>query len=111
MRERCDAYDGEETPGQTWWTVMLSASGRADEWPVYHANLTSRPTRAEAEAFIASLPERFRVSTLHAPALVEIERDRLYVTEGGYPSRWSSCRRCGWERSEHETFSSGEVRR
>jgi len=99
----CPEWRGNISPGQKWWTLELSDSGRDDEWPVGRSGygVTFRHHRTEADALLdlAELPERMFVH--HGMGYVEITKERLSVAEHGYSESVSSCYRCGWPRDEH----------
>lgn len=104
-KKACDEWVGEETPGHSWYCVVLAESGSDDEWPIRDATVAHYQTPEEAHEFIAELPDEFWL--LVSGRIVRIEKSRLSVGRGGFAAYSPSCDRCGWERNEH--LESGEA--
>lgn len=99
MAECCPAWVGTESPGHTFYEIVLAASGSEDEWPICDVGITSRRSLDEAQTVIDALPERFHLFQGHQ--LVEVDRSRFSVNEKGWGPTVSGCHRCGWSKSEH----------
>lgn len=102
----CPEWVGTETPGHSWYSLVLEASGSDDEWPLNDATITTRRARDELEALLAELPDEFVVLDHHRPTVVR--KDRLRIDPGEFKGYLSLCHRCGWAKDEHAEPPSGD---
>lgn len=100
----CDAWQGTPTPDRSWVNVMLPTDGTEQTWPARDVSVAMLDTQEEADAYLASLPERFHLHTGHT-TLIEVDRSRLTTKANGYGGFHPSCERCGHSFYAHSADS------
>lgn len=105
MAAPCSLWHGEINPGRSCWSVVLTASGDAQRWPVHDGRIAWKDTERDAVSFLEALPAEFYVLPAYGGDLQHVRREQLRVEPGGWGPSLSACHRCGWPRHEHNQGS------